>query len=101
MRHGRRTLRESLPAGNSHGYLERHVITDGIFFVDLSEARFSESVARGPKTVYRLDPSTGASQKVASITGDLNSSLPDFCVSPDGKTLYYSIREGFPSPKSE
>jgi Tol biopolymer transport system component len=69
------------------------VAADGIFFVDLSEARFSESVARGPKTVYRLDPSTGASQKVASITGDLNSNLPDFCVSPDGKTLYYSIRE--------
>jgi Tol biopolymer transport system component len=65
----------------------------GIYFVDVASARRSGPIARGDKPVYLLDPSTGVLRQVASISGDISTNLPDFCVSPDGKALYYSWLE--------
>lgn len=70
------------------------VAQDGVYFVDLfPNDPAHNAVSPGPKPVYRLNPNTGAITEVAAITGRVNPDTPDFCVSPDGKVLLYSLLE--------
>ncbi len=57
----------------------------GIFFVG--------TVDKGSKPVYRWDPASSAIGQVAELDGDIFWQTPDFCVSPDGKTILYSQQE--------
>jgi dipeptidyl aminopeptidase/acylaminoacyl peptidase len=67
----------------------------GIFFVDvISPPVYSvPPVSRGDKPVYFFDPRTGARRQIGIIGGDLVGYLPNFAVSPDGSSIYYSVLE--------
>jgi Tol biopolymer transport system component/DNA-binding winged helix-turn-helix (wHTH) protein len=66
---------------------------DGLYFVDLFGGDPRLHVASGPRPVYFLDLKSGALRKIAEIVGEVNRPTPDFCVSPDGGTILYSILE--------
>jgi hypothetical protein len=69
------------------------VAKNRIYFIDFGAARFGGPEAIGEKAIYLIDPATAKARRIASFKGDFNSNLPDFCASPDGETLYYSVRE--------
>jgi hypothetical protein len=69
------------------------VAKNGVYFVDMTSTRRFGRVDRGEKPILFLEPATGAIRRVGSIAGDVKTALPDFCVSPDGKALYYSVLE--------
>lgn len=76
----------------SHGWWG--VARDGVYFVDLYPGDPSRRiVSPGAKPVYRVNPFSGALTQVTSISGNVVWDTPDFCVSPDGKTLLYSLLE--------
>lgn len=66
----------------------------GIFFVDVDVPGLPAHVLnKGPKPVYRWDPASGRSSEVGRLDGGIITSTPDFCVSPDGRSLVYSRLE--------
>ncbi|MBV8897150.1 MAG: PD40 domain-containing protein [Acidobacteriaceae bacterium] len=86
--HGGGAGRRILDPPLQHGWWG--VAQDGIYFVDIFSDSTAGTVTSGPKPVYRLNPVSGALSRVATISGSINKDTPDFCVSPDGKTLLYS-----------
>jgi Tol biopolymer transport system component/DNA-binding winged helix-turn-helix (wHTH) protein len=66
---------------------------DGLYFVDLHGGDRALHILSGPKPVYFLDLKSGVLRKIAEIVGEVNRPTPDFCVSPDGGTILYSILE--------
>lgn len=99
--HGNELRRMSVNGGPSSLVTNRSVkhgwwgvAKDGIYFVDLfPNDPTRKTVSPGPKPVYRLNPNTGGIAEIGAITGKVNEATPDFCVSPDGKVLLYSLLE--------
>jgi Tol biopolymer transport system component len=76
----------------THGWWS--VTSAGIFFADISKHDLQGVfINKGHKPVYRWDPVSGAVEQVAEIDGNIFWQTPDFCVSPDGRTLLYSRLE--------
>jgi Tol biopolymer transport system component len=67
----------------------------GIYYVDMWDPSLYSvpPVSKGVKKVYFLNPNTGARRQIATIAGDLIGYFPDFCVSPDGSQIYFSVIE--------
>jgi Tol biopolymer transport system component len=98
---GQRLFRMPAAGGASSMAFDRQVWSGwwsvtlaGVLFADLAvHGAPGNLINKAKKPVYRWDATTGAIEKAADLDGDIFFQTPDFCVSPDGRTMLYSRLE--------
>lgn len=81
-----------LPEGVPGGWFS--VTQRGIFFVDLYSGRAPAlAVPRTPKTIWLLPYGAAKPVEAGRIDGEITRETPDFTVSADGLTAFFSILE--------
>jgi hypothetical protein len=87
--------RKALPSGSEERLLAAiengwwSLAPAGVYFVRFGQDLF----ANDSKNVYFYDFRTREISRVTSITGIVYAYRPDFCVSPDGKTILYGLQQ--------